>query len=228
MWLCASMYAGGAETTSTTLKWFFFAMMRYPEAQHTAQAEIDQVIGDRLPNLNDRDRLPYVEALIKELLRCFIIAPTALPHRLMEDDHYKGYFIPKGTIVLPNSWSISRNEEMYPNPEEFRPERFLEPSTKSGEFPMDPHKYVFGFGRRVCPGIDFADASLFMNIATILSTTSIAPPSGTEGSTIALPLSQHSRKPLPFPCEILPRSTAAAGLVEEYVSGSPNFHPLHG
>jgi len=203
-------------------------MMRYPEAQHTAQAEIDQVIGDRLPDLNDRDHLPYVEALIKELLRCFIIAPMALPHRLMEDDDYKGYFIPKGTIVLPNSWSISRNEEMYPNPEEFRPQRFLEPSTKSGEFPMDPHKYVFGFGRRVCPGIDFADASLFMNIATILSTTSIAPPSGTKGSAIPLPLSQHSRKPLPFPCEILPRSTAAAALIEEYVSGTPNFHPLHG
>jgi cytochrome P450 len=80
-------------------------MVLNPDAQARAQAEIDAQIGPgRLPTLSDRERLPYVEALIKEVLRLSTVLPTAIPHKAHCDDAHDGYFIPKGTIVVPNVW----------------------------------------------------------------------------------------------------------------------------
>ena len=95
-------------------------------------------------------------------------------------------------LILTNR-AMSKDKDMYPDPEEFLPERFLERSTTSGEFPMDPRKFVFGFGRRLCPGLDFADASLFLNIATLLATTTISLPSDAEGFDLAKIVQVESR-----------------------------------
>jgi cytochrome P450 len=96
-----------AQTTSFFLSFFLFLTL-HPEAQAKAQAEIDAVLGkeQRLPILADRPDLPYVEALIKEVFRCGIVGALALPHVLREDDTYNGYFIPKGTFVIPNIWYV--------------------------------------------------------------------------------------------------------------------------
>ncbi len=84
---------------------FFLAMALYPEAQRKAQAELDAIIGpDRLPEFADQDSLPYIHAIVKECLRWQNVFTLGLPHRLMEDDEYKGYYIPKGSIVLGNVW----------------------------------------------------------------------------------------------------------------------------
>ncbi|KAF9508857.1 hypothetical protein BS47DRAFT_1397467 [Hydnum rufescens UP504] len=183
-WLSASMYAGGADTTSTMLHAFVLAMLLYPEVQRKAQDEIERVVGsDRLPGMHDRDSLPYVENLIKELVRWWLVSPVALVHRLTEDDEYKGYFIPKGTVVIPCIWCISRDEEMYPDPEAFRPERFDEPNA-DGHFPLDPHQFSFGIGRRICPGQDFADMVLFANITLLLATTTFSKALDSQGNEI--------------------------------------------
>lgn len=80
-------------------------MTLYPEVQRKAQEEIDQVVGqDRLPNLSDRDNLPYVDALVKEALRWHPVAPMGLPHASSRDDMIEGYAIPKGAMLLPNIW----------------------------------------------------------------------------------------------------------------------------
>ena len=80
-------------------------MMVYPEAQRKAQEEIDIVIGnDRLPKFDDRRDLPYTEALLKEVLRWHSITPVAFPHVSTEDNVFEGYFIPKGSWVIPNIW----------------------------------------------------------------------------------------------------------------------------
>lgn len=80
-------------------------MALYPDVQKKAQAELDRVVGQgRLPDFSDRDTLPYVTALIKETIRWHIVTPTALPHATVQDDVYNGYFIPKGSTVLPNLW----------------------------------------------------------------------------------------------------------------------------
>lgn len=80
-------------------------MVVYPEVQRKAQMEIDQVIGtDRLPGFQDRQNLPYIDAMVKEVLRWHPVAPMGLPHMTTEDDIYKGYLIPKGAYLLPNIW----------------------------------------------------------------------------------------------------------------------------
>lgn len=80
-------------------------MTLHPDVQANAQAEIDSVIGnDRLPTLSDRPDLPYVEALVKELIRCNLVLPLGMPHRVREDDVHDGCFIPKDTLVIPNIW----------------------------------------------------------------------------------------------------------------------------
>jgi hypothetical protein len=84
---------------------FFLAMTLYPDVQARAQAEIDSVIGpSRLPKFADRANLPYVNALVLEVLRWHQVLPQSLPRKLREDDVYEGYLIPKGAIIIPNIW----------------------------------------------------------------------------------------------------------------------------
>ena len=83
-------------------------MTLFPEVQRKAQDEIDRVVGnDRLPGFEDRDQLPYVDAIVKEVLRWHPIGPMGLPHTSTEDDTYEGYFIPKGALLMANIWFVS-------------------------------------------------------------------------------------------------------------------------
>ena len=83
-------------------------MSLYPEVQRKAQEELDSVIGsERLPTFADRERLPYIDAIVKETLRWHTVGPVGLPHAATEDDMYNGYFIPKGSIVIGNAWSVT-------------------------------------------------------------------------------------------------------------------------
>ena len=80
-------------------------MAMYPDVQQKAQAELDAVVGpDRLPELSDSSSLPYLNALIKELLRWHPALILGLPHSTLADDEYNGYFIPEGTLLIPNVW----------------------------------------------------------------------------------------------------------------------------
>jgi cytochrome P450 len=84
---------------------FFFFMLKHPDIQRKAQAELDMIVGnDRLPTLADRQRLPYVDAVVKEVMRCGQVFPLGVAHILTEDDLYDGYLLPKGSIILPNIW----------------------------------------------------------------------------------------------------------------------------
>ncbi len=100
--------AAGAGTTESATLVFFLAMALYPEAQQKAQEELDRVVGSsRLPDFSDRDSLPYVNALIKEILRWHVGIPISLPHASIQDDIYNGYLIPGGSIVISNLWYVS-------------------------------------------------------------------------------------------------------------------------
>jgi cytochrome P450 len=83
-------------------------MAMHYDAQKRAQAEIDAVITseNRLPDINDRESMPYVCAIIKETLRCGTVAPFGIPHQLRENDTSNGYFIPKGSVVMVNTWYL--------------------------------------------------------------------------------------------------------------------------
>jgi cytochrome P450 len=89
-------------------------MTMYPEVQATARAELDAVIGpDRLPSLKDRDRLPYINALIKEVFRCGLVVPQGLPHKARADDIHDGYLIPQGSLIMTNIWYVVLNNASY-------------------------------------------------------------------------------------------------------------------
>lgn len=211
----AAMLFGGADTTLSAITTFMLTMVLYPEIQRKAHAEIDAIIGhDRLPIHSDEDLLPYVGAVVKEVLRWSPIAPLAIPHSVMSDDIYEGYFIPAGSIVLGNCWAILHDESVYPDPYVFKPERFLGPdNTATTNFP----DAAFGFGRRVCPGRFMAHASTWLAITSILATFEISKDVDESGNEIVPTgeyLSGPITHPVPFKCSIKPRSHAAETLIQ--------------
>ncbi|KAL0960726.1 hypothetical protein HGRIS_005751 [Hohenbuehelia grisea] len=122
-------------------------MTMHPGVLKKAQVEIDTHLrNERLPTFDDREHLPYFEAVLLEVLRLHVILPTALPHVTSADDVYDGYFIPRGSIILANVWNYLRNENTYDSPMDFHPERFLSQDGRTKE--KDPRDYMFGFGRR--------------------------------------------------------------------------------
>ncbi|KAI0964999.1 cytochrome protein [Xylaria arbuscula] len=161
----ATAYFGGSDTTVNTLCVFFFNMTLAPDIQHKAQEEIDRVVGDgRLPEYSDKDSLPYVSAIVSESFRWHTVVPMAAPHTTDADDVIDGYYIPKGTTFLPNVWWFTHDPAVYPNPSEFNPSRFLGPDPNP-----DPSQYVFGYGRRICPGRHLALSSTWVTVARALA-----------------------------------------------------------
>ncbi|KIY47782.1 cytochrome P450 [Fistulina hepatica ATCC 64428] len=213
-WTAIQLYGGIAGTVIG----FFKAMTLYQDAQARAQQEIDTVIGnDRLPSFSDRGELPYCEALILEVFRWHCVAPNGVPHRLLEDDIYQGMRIPAGSFVIPNAWGISKDPSLYKDPDKFEPLRFLSDGGFSEQAPeQDPRAYVFGHGRRVCAGQALAEASMFLEMVTVLSLFNISRYVDAEGvidepSTEMLP--GLISFPCPFNCSIKPRNAAAEALL---------------
>ncbi|KAJ3552902.1 hypothetical protein NM688_g3907 [Phlebia brevispora] len=209
-----SLYSGGADTTVAAIYSFFLAMTLYPEVQKRAQAELDAVVGpDRLPTFEDMINLPYITALCSEVLRWMPIAPLGVPHRSLEDDGYDGYFLPKNTVFIANIWKITHDPNTYSDPMAFKPERFL--STKGKAPEPDPRAFVFGFGRRICPGLYLAEASIFitcaMSLATLDITTAIV--NGKKIIPVAEACTGTISHPKPFKCTIRPRSSRAEALI---------------
>jgi cytochrome P450 len=155
------------------MAFWVLAMLAYPETQARAQAELDAVVGrTRLPTFADYPHLPYIHAMVKELLRWRPIVPLITPHRSIKDDWYEGTFIPKGTICIANAWHMNRDPEIFgKNTDDFDPARYLdahgEMAPGLSELKKDGH-FSYGFGSRICVGRHMADSSLFINIATLL------------------------------------------------------------
>ncbi|XP_006455101.1 hypothetical protein AGABI2DRAFT_56008, partial [Agaricus bisporus var. bisporus H97] len=123
------------------------AMLLNPEVLRKAQEEIDRVVGrTRQPDFGDMESLPYMDALCKEILRWRPIGPLGVAHSNIVEDVYEGMYIPAGSKVYANIELMSKDPMAYPNPEEFRPERWLGPD------PAPAFPGAFGFGRRQCPG----------------------------------------------------------------------------
>ncbi|KIJ97235.1 hypothetical protein K443DRAFT_257636 [Laccaria amethystina LaAM-08-1] len=212
----ALAYIAGADTTVSSTQTFFLAMAMHPEAQRKAQAEIDAIVGaHRLPDLNDRPHLPYINAIVKELMRWQLVIPLGLAHMATDDDEYDGYFIPKGTIVIGASWSILHDPEIFEEPEEFRPERYL----KDGQLDpsiRDPGVAAFGYGRRICPGRHMSDNSLYSIVSSVLAVYNIKAPLDEFGKPKEVKADYTSgflSYPVPFSCTIEPRSKAADSLI---------------
>ncbi|PPQ83215.1 Dimethyltryptamine 4-hydroxylase (PsiH) [Psilocybe cyanescens] len=180
---------GGGDTTVSAMSAFILAMVKYPEVQRKAQAELDMLTSKGLiPDYDEEDdSLPYLTACVKELFRWNQIAPLAIAHRLIKDDVYRGYTIPKNALVFANTWAVLNDPEEYPDPSEFRPERYLGPDGKPDHTVRDPRKAAFGYGRRTCPGLHLAQSTVWIAGATLLSVFNVERPVDRTGKPIDIP-----------------------------------------
>ncbi|KAF9553641.1 cytochrome P450 [Agrocybe pediades] len=182
-----TVYGGKFSASDTTIaltKSFFYLMAKHPDIQKKAQAEIDRVVGSkRLPDFEDRGSMPYVEAIYRELQRYAPSVPLGVPHATSEDDHYKGYLIPKGASVFANIWAMTRDENRYPDPYTFKPERFLD---ESGQINDDDRILAFGFGRRVCVGKHVASSTMWLMMVSVLACFNIGKAKDENGNYIEI------------------------------------------
>ncbi|KAF8841329.1 cytochrome P450 [Paxillus ammoniavirescens] len=214
-WAAATMYQGGADTPNSAGYAFYLAMTLYPRVMKKAQEELDSVVGaGRLPTFADRPSLPYLEALVTELFRWHTPAPISLTsvRRTSADDEYNGYFIPAGSYIFVNIWAILQDERTYPNPLEFRPERFL------GDNP-EPHSgnACFGFGRRRCPGYFLGHSAVWLMCAQALAVFDISKcvENGVEITPEFKLVGGIIVHQAPFKCSIKPRSPEAEALIRQ-------------
>ncbi|KAF8888916.1 cytochrome P450 [Gymnopilus junonius] len=138
-------FSAGVATSSTSLEVFILAMLYHPHVMRKAQDEIDKVIGQcRLPEFEDADFLPYINAVIKETLRWRPLFPMGIPHDTLADDVYEDMHIPMGSSVVWNAYLMSRDEKLFSSAEEFKPERYLDSKEQTiSSKAVDP-AFVFG------------------------------------------------------------------------------------
>ncbi|XP_075057360.1 cytochrome P450 2K1-like [Mixophyes fleayi] len=173
----SNLFAAGMDTTSTTLRWALLLMMKYPEIQKNVQKEIEKVIGAAEPQTEHRKVMPYTDAVIHEIQRFANIIPTNLPHATAQDVTFKGYFLPKGTYVIPLLTSVLRDEAHFEKPDEFYPQHFLD---SNGCFVKKEAFLPFSAGKRSCAGENLAKMELFIFFIRLLQNFTFQAPPGAE------------------------------------------------
>ncbi|KAL0351937.1 UNVERIFIED_CONTAM: cytochrome [Sesamum calycinum] len=166
---CQTMMLGGSDTTTVTLTWALCLLLNNQDTLRRAQEELDKHIGkERLVKESDIENLPYIQAIIKETLRIQPSAPLLPPRESVNDCTVAGYYIPAGTRLMVNIWKLHRDPQVWDDPLEFRPERFLakhkEVDVQGKNFELLP----FGGGRRICPGISFGLRFMELTLASFL------------------------------------------------------------
>ncbi|TBU29144.1 cytochrome P450 [Dichomitus squalens] len=195
----------------------FAAGIDTANAMRGVHEELDRVVGrNRLPTFDDQASLPYLDAFVKELNRWQTITPIGVPHALTADDVYQGHFVPKGTIIVPNIYTMMKDEEMFPDAMRFSPERFL----KTDDPRMLDFTLSFGFGRRICPGMHVALQSLYIFFARFMWPFTVKPAQDETGATVLPDMNNQvasglTRKPAPFKCVIQPRFPDVAGMIHK-------------
>lgn len=153
-------------THSFTMGMVIEYMLHYPEVQKNVQEEIDAVVGqNRLPDLNDRQSMPYTEATLREVMRHETLVPLSVFHRATKDTVFCGYNIPENTLILLNLYSANTDPKIWDHPEKFEPRRFLD---SNGKLVKKDMSIPFGIGKRVCAGETFARQNLFIIFSSLL------------------------------------------------------------
>ncbi|KAJ3142552.1 hypothetical protein HK101_003295, partial [Irineochytrium annulatum] len=226
----ATVLEAGSDTTASTICNFILAMIEYPHVLKKAHEEIDRVVGpDRLPEFSDEPNLPYIRAIVKEILRRRPPTILGVPHVASRDDVYDDVLIEKGTLVIGNIWAMHMDPKLYPNPMEFNPDRFLSHSRSAADLmaqsnPAERDHYAYGFGRRACQGVHLAESSLFIVLARICWAFDVLPgvDEATGKAAEGLTLNEEERfsegfvsHPKEFPARFLVRDEGKKKIIKE-------------
>uniref|UniRef100_A0A673HIN8 Uncharacterized protein n=1 Tax=Sinocyclocheilus rhinocerous TaxID=307959 RepID=A0A673HIN8_9TELE len=198
-----NLFSAGTETTSSTVRHALLLMMKHPDVQERVQKEIDEVVGrDRWSSVEDRQNLPYTDAVIHEIQRNMDLAPIAVPHKMMCNTEYNGYVIPKGVMVFPLLSSVLIDPKMWKNPNCFDPENFLD---ADGRFQKNDAFVVFGMGKRACLGEALARIELFNFFISLLQHFTFKATVPLEELDTTPTKCSFGRMPRTYDCYAIPR-----------------------
>ncbi|KAJ7607948.1 cytochrome P450 [Roridomyces roridus] len=213
--LASAFMIGGVETTAAIMQWFSALIPAYPEIQKRAHEELDRVVGrDRMPTVDDEKNLPFCHAIVKEVERCHNPFWLGTPHVASDDFTYKGNFIPKGTVVVLNTFTMHHDPTRHANPDKFDPERYIRDNLTSAESanladPYERDHWMFGAGRRICPGMIVAEREIWLTISRMLwAFTMEALPN--EPIDLKEYDGLSGRSPVPFRVNLIPRDNKVA------------------
>ncbi|KAG8899688.1 hypothetical protein FRC01_010414 [Tulasnella sp. 417] len=239
LYMGAAMLEAGSDTSASYLQNATQLLIMNPKVQEKAKEELDRVVGpDRLPQPSDIKNLPYIQAVIKEVHRIRPVVTTGVPHVAMADIKYGGNTVPKDSIIFANIWGVYNDENLFANPSEFNPDRYLEnPYGLKKEHGSSSKDWGllddmdFGFGRRKCPGIHIAKNSISLNVSRLLWGFDLSKAKREDDTEIELDF--HDLEPTvtstlrPFKCSIKPRSERhAATIRREFHEATAAFMPF--
>ncbi|NP_001289289.1 cytochrome P450 2C19-like [Phalacrocorax carbo] len=197
------LFIAGTESTSTTIRYGFLLLLKYPKIQEKVQEEIDWVVGrSRRPCVADRTQMPYTDAVVHEIQRFISLVPVGLPHTVTKDTYFREYVIPKGTTIFPILSSVLHDSKEFPNANEFNPGHFL---NKNGTFRKSEFFMPFSAGKRICPGEGLARMEIFLITATILQNFTLKPVVNPQELNITPTLSGTGNVPPAYQLCALPR-----------------------
>ncbi|KAG1829926.1 cytochrome P450 [Suillus variegatus] len=188
-YLAGVVSAAGYDTTASAITIMMMAAATHTDAQARVQEELDHVVGrTRLPKFTDQEVLPQVTAFMLESLRWRPVTLGGLAHRANKDVIWNNYLIPAGATVIGNHWAIANDPEVFPEPQTFNPQRWID---DAGRVRDDLRFFTYGFGRRVCPGQHLANRSVFINTALILWAFRLSENPGAKIDTLAFSDTLH-------------------------------------
>ncbi|KAH1082932.1 hypothetical protein J1N35_022693 [Gossypium stocksii] len=203
LYIVENINVAAIETTLWSMEWAIAELVNHPHVQHRIRQEISRVLNGEAVTESNLHQLPYLQATVKETLRLHTPIPLLVPHMNLEEAKLGGFTIPRESKVVVNAWWLANNPKWWKNPEEFRPERFLEEehgidaAVAGGK--VDFRFLPFGLGRRSCPGIILALPILGLVIAKLVTNFELRPPSGThqidvteKGGQFSLHIANHS------------------------------------